>query len=796
MKKIFKLKLIVAIGIVLAATFSASADTYTEADAAKRTYLVPSDGELKGKKLLELSSPDLQGTYRILCFANTSYRLDISGDSQDNKANVQIWDSNQTFELYPTGGGYYRIKRNNKVLDVTNGQANPGTNVQIYEWNGSDAQQWKILKNDDGSFQIVSKLNENLALDIDGATSSDKFKNGVNVHLYTKNESDAQKWKLIPANQWTPVLTKDKRVTDAYFEKYLIENFAQVYDEATHKIIGKATLKKNYADFGRAHGGSNEHIVIDCETITELNNLGNYGDYGALETDANKKTFAGVINLKGIEYFTNLKRLELNRNIAGDDNAYLGRYSPITEGNIDLQYNTQLEYLDLDYGKLKEVGTTGIDKLSKLKYLNLNNNNFSYFDITPYPNLERLEMAHNFNLMGIDANRNEKLFELAIFDTMYGFDKKYSMQSLIDNFPNLAFLHAFSTYTDELDLSKHTKLQSLWFHNSIWGTRQLPKGNWLHKLDLSGCVELRDLHVQNMHISSLNIPSGKLGQQISDEYKDLQFCREVTSKSEARGGILKPYVDVSNNYRHIQADLAKWYNSGNKKYYYVYYLRTKWTGTADEPVLSKKKGYYDIVSYDKYVDDKSHLNEGNWSTKRINLDNTLADDGFDDDKVISFTTAKSEDTFGKHGVSTHTNNAEDKLCMISDNKITNQDAIDPEIFKTFSLNVQGCVFILKAGCAANADCDDSSDAPKSVCYTYKIGTNATGEPAMGQFFFDLDYPAKGVVTGVDTISANKQVENVIYYSPTGVAHTTPFDGINIMVTTYTDGSTSATKFVK
>lgn len=463
MKNIFKLKLIVAIGIVLAATFSASADTYTEADAAKRTYLVPSDGELNGKKLLELSSPDLQGTYRILCFANTSYRLDINGDSKDNNANVQIWKSNQTFELYPTGGGYYRIKRNDKVLDVTNAQANPGTNVQIYEWNGSDAQQWKILKNDDGSFQIVSKLNENLALDIDGATSSDKFKNGVNVHLYTKNNSDAQKWKLIPDNQWTSVLTKDKRVTDAYFEKYLIENFAKVYDEVTHKIIGKATLTKNYADFGRAHGGSNEHIVIDCEAITELNNLGNYGDYGALETDATKKTFTGVTNLKGIEYFTNLKRLEFNRNIAGDDNAYLGRFSPITEGNIDLQYNTQLEYLDLDYGKLKEVGTTGIDKLSKLKYLNLNNNNFSHFDITPYPNLERLEMAHNFNLMGIDANRNEKLFELAIFDTMYGFDKKYSMQSLIDNFPNLAFLHAFSSYTDELDLSKHTKLQSLWF---------------------------------------------------------------------------------------------------------------------------------------------------------------------------------------------------------------------------------------------------------------------------------------------------------------------------------------------
>ncbi len=790
MRTIFKLKLIAAIGIVFATTFTASADAYTEADAASRTYLVPSDGELKGKKLLELSSPDLQGTYKILCFANSTFGLDIYGDYKDNNTNVQIWEHNsQDFELSPTGNGYYSIKRrDNMVLDVANGTAKAGTNVQLYEWNGSNAQQWKILKNDDGSFQIVSKLNENLALDVYGAS----FKNGVNVQLWDKNNTPAQKWKLIPANESTPVLQKNRRVTDAYFEKYLIENFAQVYDEATHKIVGKATLTRNYADFGRAHGGSNEHIVIDCEAITEMNGLGNYGDFGT----ASDKYFTGVDDLKGIEYFTNLKRLEFNRNKAGDDVAYTGRHSSITEGHIDLQYNTQLEYLDLDYGSLTEVGTTGIDKLSKLKYLNLNNNNFSHFDITPYPDLERLEMAHNFNLMGIDANRNEKLFELAIFDTMYGFDEKYTMQSLVDKFPNLAFLHAFSTYTDELDLSKHTKLQSLWFHNSIYGARQLPKGNWLHKLNLSGCVELRDLHVQNMHIASLNITSGKLGQQISDEYKDLQFCREVTSNPLARGGKLESYVDVRNNYRHIQADLAKWQNSVDKKYYYVYYLRTKWTGASDEPLLSKKKGYYDIVSYDKYVDDNSSLNEENWSKKRIDLDNTLADDGFDDNNVVAFTTAKSEDTFGKFGVSTHTNNAEEGLCMISDTEVTNQNAIDPEIFKTFSLNVQGRIFVLKAGCAVNADCDDSSDAPKSVCYTYKIGTNNAGEPVMGQFFFDLDYPAKGVVTGVDTISTHKQVENVIYYSPTGVAHTTPFDGINIMVTTYTDGSTSATKFVK
>lgn len=41
MKNIFKLKLIVAIGIVLAATFSTSADTYTEPTQQSALILCP-----------------------------------------------------------------------------------------------------------------------------------------------------------------------------------------------------------------------------------------------------------------------------------------------------------------------------------------------------------------------------------------------------------------------------------------------------------------------------------------------------------------------------------------------------------------------------------------------------------------------------------------------------------------------------------------------------------------------------------------------------------------------------------
>lgn len=281
MKSFFNFKLFVAIGAIFAASATAHADTYTTADDAGRTYLVPSEGDLAGKKLMELSAPSLEGRYRLACFGNNNYHLDIAADAQNQGTNVQIWNSNQDFDIVSVGNGYYKIQRGDMVLDVKDGKGEANANIQVWSWNGTDAQLWKLLKNDDGSFQIVTKLNENLALDVDGAISSDKFADGVNVHLYNKGDNMAQKWKLEPYSSDIASL-QNRRVTDSYFEKYLIENFAQVYNESTHTITGKATLQRNYT-IGRADAGSNEHIVIDCEAITAFNALGEYGDYGDVE---------------------------------------------------------------------------------------------------------------------------------------------------------------------------------------------------------------------------------------------------------------------------------------------------------------------------------------------------------------------------------------------------------------------------------------------------------------------------------------------------------------------------------
>jgi len=53
-----------------------------------------------------------------------------------------------------------------------------------------------------------------------------------------------------------------------------------------------------------------------------------------------------------------------------------------------------------------------------------------------------------------------------------------------------------------------------------------------------------------------------------------------------------------------------------------------------------------------------------------------------------------------------------------------------------------------------------------------------------------------ISTSVAELNANSNVANVTYYNAQGMRSSTPFDGVNIMVTRYTDGTTRTVKVVK
>ena len=141
----------------------------------------------------------VDGDYYIASALDNNKVLDIDdGQISNNKANAQLWNllkgTNQVFSVRHIGDGYYNIicKKSGKCLEVEGGWKEAGTNVQQYDGNGTDAQQWVIKETGDGYFYIVSKCS-GLYLDVDNYN----IDNGTNIKVYTGNSSDAQKWRFI-----------------------------------------------------------------------------------------------------------------------------------------------------------------------------------------------------------------------------------------------------------------------------------------------------------------------------------------------------------------------------------------------------------------------------------------------------------------------------------------------------------------------------------------------------------------------------------------------------------------------
>lgn len=143
--------------------------------------------------------------------------------------------SNGTYEIVTS-------KDNNKVLDIVNGSKSKGANVQLYQWNGTVAQQYEVVKNQKG-YYTIKNCGSNLYLGIStnwntmanynrlvqGVDSSSKAaqfvftknskgqwiissawdskyvidlyggstNNGSAIQIFTNNNSQAQAWKLM-----------------------------------------------------------------------------------------------------------------------------------------------------------------------------------------------------------------------------------------------------------------------------------------------------------------------------------------------------------------------------------------------------------------------------------------------------------------------------------------------------------------------------------------------------------------------------------------------------------------------
>ena len=85
---------------------------------------------------------------------------------------------------------------------------------------------------------------------------------------------------------------------------------------------------------------------------------------------------------------------------------------------------------------------------------------------------------------------------------------------------------------------------------------------------------------------------------------------------------------------------------------------------------------------------------------------------------------------------------------------------------------------------------EAKSAPRKAAY------DSTVEPSTKFVVYPLNLDADKVATGVNDVNSAKEVKGVSYFNMMGVESAQPFDGVNIVVTTYTDGTQSAAKVLR
>ena len=136
------------------------------------------------------------GTYILYSGVGSNRVLDVSGASSAEGTNIQLWESNgsaaQKFNVSKQSDGWYRIANvNGRALDVDKAERRNGANVIQWGWSGATNQRWRFVNAGGGYYYIQSALG--YYLDVNGAGTA----NGTNVQIWEKNNTNAQKWKLV-----------------------------------------------------------------------------------------------------------------------------------------------------------------------------------------------------------------------------------------------------------------------------------------------------------------------------------------------------------------------------------------------------------------------------------------------------------------------------------------------------------------------------------------------------------------------------------------------------------------------
>lgn len=660
--------------------------------------------------------------------------------------------------------------RNNQFTDFRNGKAFP--KVSSYTYTDEDGHTYTVTraaKSAQTSANHISDLAALEWLDLSGNQSLDSvclFFNPALKHLdlhdcHTSSAPSAEYRTKVGDKETSNTLGLKMyhHPTDGHGGLYslnLMKNTAlewlDVSNTAIHETaVAAISCGKDYSEGG---GYMYIHELPNLETLLCNNN---------------------AMNSFGLKQCPKLKHVEAQRM---NGQSKIMRDGGANPGNINLHANVNgdsnsIEYFDVSNSGFSEVGVASGCLHSAIKTLIVDGNPLDGLNAsTPglnlrngdaltdcrTPDLETLSAVGCTDLTEVNVNYCQKLTSVDLTgDTNI---KSLKMMNCVGltAVPALeeqsilvleTLMCGYNTNLSNLNVSSYTALKTLNCQDD-----NIPA------LDLSKNLGLVSLYASNNRIETLTVPSKnimnvavdnngmfalKLGTE-APNLTNLDFSNNHICAIDLSGAgnlLTSATVFAENNSRTLRASLVQFVQ----------------TPGATEPV--------DLYFFQ--MDDETAATGYN-TTSILNLNcvesasHYMGADGFDIAKASNWTGATAI-----AGTRQNAGSAPRRVASTADiTKVAN----DPS-------SVYGNILAL-------------ADESTPLTYDYATGNSSVPTVSLG-----MAWTSQGaVVTAVNDLSADKAVSSVEYVNVAGAVSDRPFDGVNIVVTTYADGTRTTTKVLR
>ena len=456
---------------------------------------------------------------------------------------------------------------------------------------------------------------------------------------------------------------------------------------------------------------------------------------------------------------------------------YLGAADNMYE-TLDVTANTELTWLDC-YNSYRadderSIADLDVSHNTKLTYLRCGANHLiRKLDLTKaeYPDLETFACEQDRIVGYLNTSHCPKLKTFSCWGNI-------NIEKLeLTNNTKLVTLECATNQLKDLDVSKCTILENLSFENNhirninVKNNPEIVKllcyNNDLYELDVTTLLKLKTLNCGTNHLNALNLGN----------------CPIDMSIAYAPGTNVPytPNFNADNNGRKIVVERALTWNNPRQ---YIDYLRLE--GEAS-----------DLGANEKFIKDRIDTpvaSENTWHTAYVNeaenkgYYNTAADFVLSNVQESTIRIYWSEEETAAP--------APRRAAVVKEKDETfkwrdanSQTELEERVRDTENAddNTKGKILVLQEGYEANLASNGKFE------YHY-----ATGNAAVPYTTFYLEWEVNSVVTGVEDINIdnnhNEQaITSRIYYSVDGRESTTPHEGVNVVVTTYSDGYRTVSK---